>query len=330
MPLSGKNVLVTGSNGFVGSFLTETLLKEGAEVFCLVRKTSNLRWLKDLKVRFVYGDISDKSSLKGIFKNIDYVFHTAGVKKGFSKEDFLAVNYNGTKNLIEEVYRENPNVKKFVYISSMAVMGPSLDGKPICENNECKPISYYGESKLKGEEAVLSFSKKIPVTIIRPPAIYGPRDEDIYSIFKAVKLKVKPIFGFKRRYISLCYIKDLIEGTILTIKTDKSNGNIYIISDDKVYTWQEILDQIAMVLNVKSFTVKIPISLVFTSAYISELIARVSNTSTIFTRQKAKEMICDWHCDISKAKNELGFIPKYDISKGVPETAKWYKENSWL
>ncbi|MFH1825088.1 MAG: NAD-dependent epimerase/dehydratase family protein [Candidatus Firestonebacteria bacterium] len=328
--LNGKKALVTGSNGFVGSFLTERLLKEGMEVYCLVRKTSNLRWIKDLKVKFVYGDISDKDSLGGLFKNIDYVFHTAGLKKGWTKEDFLDVNYIGTKNLVEIIYKENPNIKKFVYISSLAVMGPSLDGKSINESNECKPVTYYGESKLRGEEAVLEFSKKIPVTIIRPPAIYGPRDEDIYSMFKAVKLKIKPIFGFKKRHISLCYVKDLIEGVILSTKTDKSNGRIYIIADDKIYAWKEILDEMAKTLEVKAFTIKIPVSVIFTSAYLSELVASVLNTSTIFTRQKVKEMIGDWPGDISKARNELGFVPEYDLHTGISETIKWYKENKWL
>lgn len=329
MLFNGKKVLITGSNGFVGSFLSDRLLKEGAEVHCLVRKTSNLRWLKNLDVKFAYGDISYKYSLKGLFKSIDYVIHTAGLKKGISKDDFIRVNYLGTKNLIKEAYNENPHIKKFIYISSMAVMGPSMDGKPICESNLCRPISYYGESKLKGEEAVLKFEDKVPVTILRPPAIYGPRDEDIYAMFKAVKLGIKPEFGFKQRFISLCYVGDLINAIVLSLKYENVNGT-YIIADENIYRWKEIQNKIAKVLNVRSFTIKIPVSVVFTSAFLSELVARVTNKSTIFTRQKVKELTGHWACDISKAKNELKFKPEYDLHRGVTETVKWYKENKWL
>ncbi|MEI7904205.1 MAG: NAD-dependent epimerase/dehydratase family protein [Candidatus Firestonebacteria bacterium] len=330
MPLQGKKAFVTGSNGFTGSFLTEELLKRGMEVHCLVRKTSNLRWIGNLNIKTVYGELTKPETLKGLLKGIDYIFHTAGVKQGRNWEDFASVNQRGTKNLLEAAVREAPGLKKFIYVSSMAVMGPSKDGSPVAETKGCKPVTFYGESKLKGEEAVFEFKHRLPVVSLRPPALYGPRDEDMLKMFFAVKMGVKPFFGFRKKYISLCYIDDFIQACVLSAEKDIKSGNAYFIADEQVYSWEDVHKEIAEALHVRAVKLKIPISLVFTTAFLSELVAKVSNRSTLFTRQKVREMLGQWVCDISKAKSELGFNPKYGIKQGIGISAKWYKENNWL
>lgn len=328
--------LVTGANGFVGSHLVERLLSRGYQVTCLVRKTSNLRWLSGLNVEYVYANISEKDTLKNALKEIDFVFHVAGLIKKYSclaksKEEYFKVNYKGTRNLLEVCLEGNPQIKRFVYISSQAAMGPGKDEQPLDETSPCNPITNYGKSKLKGEKIVLEYSSKLPVTIIRPPALYGPRDSDFLIIFGIVNKGLKTVLGKGESYVNLCYIEDLIDGIILAAESPKAIGQIYFIADDQVYPRREIPEIIAKVLNKKTITLRIPNALLFTVAFVSENIFRLLGKPVLLNVQKVKEISQKyWVCDVSKAKKELGFSPKYKLEEGAGKTARWYKEKGWL
>ena len=323
--------LVTGANGFVGSHLVEGLLSRGYQVICLVRKTSNLRWLSGLNVEYVYADISEKDSLKNVLKNVDFVLHVAGVTKAKSREEYFKANYQGTKNLIEVCVEDNPQIKRFVYVSSQAAVGPGKDGQPLDETSPCNPITDYGKSKLEGERIVLEYSSKLPVTIIRPPAVYGPRDSDILGFFKVANKGLKTLFGKGESYLSLCYIEDLVDGIILAAESPKAIGQIYFIADDQSYSWREAFGIIAKVLNKKTITLRIPNAFLFTIAFISENIFRLLGKPAVVNVQKVREITQKyWLCDVSKAKKELGFSPKYKLEEGAKKTVRWYKERGWL
>lgn len=326
-----SKALVTGANGFVGSHLVEGLLSKGYHVICLVRKTSNLRWLSGLNVEYVYADISEKESLKNVLKNVGFVFHVAGLTKAKTEEEYFKANYQGTKNLIEACIEDNPQIKRFVYISSQAAVGPGKDDQPLDETAPCNPVTDYGKSKLEGEKIVLEFSLKLPVTIIRPPAVYGPRDSDILSFFKVANKGFKTLFGKGESYLSLCYIEDLVDGIILAAESPKAIGQIYFIADDQIYSWGEAFQIIAKVLNKKTITLRIPKSFLYTIAFVSENIARLLGKPTVINVQKVREITQKyWLCDVSKAKRELGFSPKYPLEEGAKKTVKWYKEKGWL
>jgi nucleoside-diphosphate-sugar epimerase len=334
-----SKALVTGANGFVGSHLVEGLLSKGYHVICLVRKTSNLRWLSGLNVEYVYADISEKESLsreagsfgKNVLKDVDFIFHVAGLTKAKTEEEYLKANYEGTKNLLEACVKDNPQIKRFVYISSQAAVGPGKDDRPLDETAPCNPITDYGKSKLKGEKIVLEFSSKLPVTIIRPPAVYGPRDSDILSFFKVANKGFKTLFGKGESYLSLCYIEDLVDGIILAAESPKATGKIYFIADDQIYSWREAFKIVAKVLNKKTITLKIPKAFLYSIAFISENIARLLGKPTVINMQKVREITQRyWLCDVSKAKRELGFSPKYPFEEGAKKTVRWYKEKGWL
>ncbi len=325
----GERALITGGNGFAGSFLAAELVKMGLEAHCLVRSTANLRWLEGLKVKLVFGEFTKKNNLKGLLSGIDYVFHCAGAKQGRDWADFANVNVLGTRNLVEGVLAEAPKLKRFVYVSSMAAMGPS-GSLPSKEEQTCSPLTFYGTSKLKGEEEVLRRKSVIPSVILRPPAVYGPRDEDMLAMFKAVKFGVKPVFGFKEKRLNLCYVYDLVQGCVLAADAQVKSGSVYNIADEQSHTWEEVYREMSAALKTKALKIKIPVGLILTSALISELLAKAAGKSTIFTRQKVREMSCDWACDIGKARAELGYKPVYDIKKGIALTAQWYIENGWL
>lgn len=323
--------LVTGANGFVGSHLVEGLLDKGYQVRCLVRKTSNKRWLSGLEVEYTYADIAEKSSLKDALKGIDFVFHVAGLTKAKSRDEYFRANAEGTKNLVEACLEENPRLQKFIYVGSQAAVGPGDTKQPLNEEAPCRPVTYYGESKLEGERIVLQHISKLPVTVIRPPAVYGPRDSDMLGFFKVANKGFRISFGRGESFLSLCYVKDLINGIILAAESPEASGKIYFIADDKIYSWREAFKIIAKVLNKRTIPLKIPKSLLFFLAFISENFSKLLGRTAAFNTQKAKEITQRyWGLDISKAKAELGFLPKYDLKRGAKETVRWYKEKGWL
>jgi nucleoside-diphosphate-sugar epimerase len=326
-----KKALVTGSNGFIGSFLTKKLLQEGFKVRALVRKTSNLRWTKDLPIEIFYGKLTEPETLKEAVKDVDYIFHNAALKRAFTEAEYDAVNYLGTKNLIETCLRESPNIKRFIYISTLEVVGPSTKDKPVNEETPCKPITFYGSSKLKGEAEILRHSKSLPLTIIRSPAIYGPRDEDFLSLFKAIAWHIAPHPGTKQKFLSLCYIDDLIQGIWLASQKEEAKGQIYFIADENICSYHEFLEAIAKALGVRSVKIMIPDALVLMTGLINDGIAKIKSKPAILNRQKALAMIQKgWLCDTSKAKAELGFQAKISLKEGISRTVNWYRNHGWL
>jgi len=323
--------LVTGSNGFIGSHLVEKLLQMKQEVFCLVRKTSNLQWIKKLPVTFVEGDVTNFNSLLSAVKDIDYIFHIGGIVRARSEAEFYQINHIGTENLLAACLQQHINLKKFIYVSSQAAAGPCLYKKPRHESDPDQPISVYGKSKLKAESAVLNYQHHFPITIIRPPSVYGPRDDDILEIFKYVRLGVKLLSGMREKYISLIHISDLVDGIILASQNDRSNGKVYFISNDEYYSIAEIQSAIAQAMNIKTITIRAPEILIDLLAAMSETIAKIRRRAALLNKDKALEMKQRfWLVDNSRIKNELGFSPKISLQDGIEETLKWYLNEGWL
>lgn len=319
--------LVSGCNGFIGSHLVEALERRGYSVTCLIRKTSNLKWLEGLDVKFVYGDCTEKESLYKAVEGVDYVYHLAGVVRAVDRETYYRVNFLGTRNLLEVCNKINRNIKKFVYLSSQAAVGP-INPKG---EWDCHPISDYGKSKLKGELVVHSYRDRLPVLIIRAPAIYGPRDKDIYTYFKFLKRRVKPVPGNGEGHINLFYVGDLIEGMILAVESESSSGETYFFADERSYSWKEAADKAAQALGVKAIEINIPGWLILVFAFLSEFSLGITHRPAFIDRQKAKEILHEgWFYDMSKARERLGFKPRFSLEEGLRITAGWYKDNGWL
>lgn len=318
--------LVTGATGFIGSHLVEELISRGCEVTCLVRKTSELKWIDGLKTDIIYGDCEEEDSLSYIPQDSEYVFHLAGLTKARKDEDFFCVNVKGTENLLKAVSKKSADLKRFVYLSSLAAAGPGRDGRPVNETSEPMPVSRYGVSKLKGEEAVWRFNDTIPVTIIRPPAVYGPRDRDFYVLFKMIKKGFYPYFG--KCYYSIIYVDDLVKGIISAALSKEAENGIYFLSDGRIYSNSDITDEITNALNTRALKIRIPISVMKVLAEVSN---RLGRNVTIINRDKLREISnCYWVCDSSSAEKEFGFIPKVSIKEGIKWTADWYRIHQWL
>ena len=206
---------MTGGTGFIGSHLVEALLQRGIQVRCLLRKTSDLKWLKGLPIEVHWGDCNDKNSLREAVKGVDQVFHLAGVTKAVHEKTYFEVNAFGTENLIHACLENNPHIQKFIYLSSQAAAGPCRNGNKKRESDQCEPVSPYGQSKRMGEELALAHAHELPLLILRPSAVYGPRERDIYTFFKLLSKRIKPCLSGQDQHISLCYVEDIVQAILL-------------------------------------------------------------------------------------------------------------------
>ena len=322
------DALVTGATGFIGSHLVPRLLERGYKVRCLVRQASSLEKLEGLDVEFFPGNLGDPASLGRAVRGVDYVFHLAGLTKTGKSREFYDINACGTENLVEAAVAENPGLRKFVYLSSHAAAGPSLNGGLLTEEKEPQPVSHYGRSKLMGEKAVLGRSSRIPVVVLRPTSVYGPGDRDVYLLFKAIKKGIFPYWGAGR--YSLLYVEDLAEGIIAAAEAgaDKSDGKVFFLSDGNVYTNSEIAETIADALSAHPLKLPLPRFLLYAAALFSALAGKDSG---IINLDKLREMgFPNWCCDPGRAIREIGFLPKITLKEGAKWTVNWYRIRQWL
>jgi nucleoside-diphosphate-sugar epimerase len=325
-------ILVTGGTGFIGSHLVETLLRrEGMEVRCLVRRKSDLRWLKDLPVEFFYGDCNDPESLKGAVKDVDQVFHVAGLTRAVDEETLFRVNALGTENLIHACLEHNPRVQKLLYLSSQAAAGPCQNGGKKKESDPCQPVSSYGRSKRRGEELALDHADRLPIVILRPSAVYGPREKDIFTYVKLLSRRIMPCFSAPDQCISLCYVQDIVRAMIQASEKETAGGDIFFVSDGHDYRTEEIGEAFARALEVSPVRIPIPTWLISGIAFFSDHWSRWSGKPALISRGKVEEMVQKhWRCDISKARTLLGFEPGVSLEEGAVLTVEWYRKENWL
>jgi dihydroflavonol-4-reductase len=323
--------LVTGSTGFIGSHMVEALLEKGIDVRCLVRPGSNLRWLNDRNVEKVVGDCRDRCSLQAAVAGVDYVFHLAGVVRARGYEDYFLSNSLGTRNLLHACLRCNPGLDRFVLVSSQAAAGPSPDGRPVKESDAARPISAYGWSKLLAEKEVLERKGDLPAVVVRPSPVYGPRDRDFHSLFKMIKLGLRPVIGREERYIHLTYVRDVVEGAWLASQGERTCGNVYFLADERSYNWREIGQVLGTALHKKTRQLTIPKSISWVIARVAELWAALLRKPATLNREKRREMLARyWLCDTSRAREDLGFRVDHPLPVGAENTARWYRDNGWL
>lgn len=326
-------ILITGATGFVGSHIADQLIEKGHEVRCIARKTSNLRWLENKPLEIVEASLGDIHSLEKAVAGVDYIYHIAGLTFAKNYEEFLKGNRDGTRNIIEATLEVNPNIKRFVFMSSQTVAGPSESlEKPVTEELLPQPITSYGKSKKAAEDEVLKHKDKLPVTIVRAPAVYGPRDTAIHGIFQAAKYGFGVLIGFKPKYVSLIHSEDLARGTIMAAESEKAISQIYFISSDEFYTWDQIGKIIKNHMNKKFYIgLKLPHFLVLTVAGISEFLGKFSSKPPVFNYEKGIDFIQSyWTCSTEKARNDLGYQQLISIDYGIKQTIQWYKKHGWL
>lgn len=320
---------VTGGTGFIGSHLVDTLIANETwdDVRCLVRNRE--KWLENKEYTKIPGDLHAISAIRKGMENVDTVFHLAGVVMAKSQREFDYANVDATENIIRSA--EKAGVKKLVILSSLAAAGPS-NGTPKSEGDPMNPVSMYGESKKRMESLIHEIAPKdMSITILRPPAVYGPREDQIFTLFKMMKNGIAPIVGDGYEpELSMVYVQDVIQGIIKAEKQNQTGINTYFISGEKITNWNEIKDIVATVLGKKSLAIKLKPQWVKKIAGAIETTASFFGSYPVVNREKANEMILEWTCSIEKAKKELDYHPEYSLEEGISRTLRWYKKHGWL
>jgi nucleoside-diphosphate-sugar epimerase len=323
--------LVTGASGFIGSHLVESLLQKNIQVRCLLRSTSSRAWLKGLTIEEVEGDLFDRAALARGVEGVDYIYHSAGVTKAKTAEEYFRGNAEGTATLLDAARQHAPGLRRFVLLSSQTAAGPSPSATPITEDAPCRPITNYGRSKRRAEEIVLAAAAGMPVTVTRPPVVFGPRDKDVYEFFRTMSRGLQPSVGFGEKAVSMIHVADLVRGIIMAAESERGAGQVYFISSPTVYTWRDIGDITKRILEKWVLRVRVPESGVYVIAAVAEAMSFFSSKAALINFEKARDMVQDyWTCDAGKAKRDFGFEAQMSLEAGIADTVAWYKKNGWL
>ncbi len=324
-------IFITGISGFLGSHVAETLQQQGHEIFALVRKTSKLNHV-NFHFHPIESELPYTENLSTVLAQVDAVIHIAGKVKALSQKEFEETNALGSYNLAQTCLKANPKPKIFIYVSTIAVLNPSLDGNDFCiPPDKCHPLSWYGQSKLNGEKALQCLKDKMRVIILRPPVLYGPRDEELFPLFKAIKRGFAPLYGDGSNQLSLCYVKDVADCIAGFIASPPPQDEIYCLDDGILHTWKSLATTISKSLNKKIYTLPIPSFLFPIGAFFTQLYAKLTSKAQIFTLNKLKEMKqTSWLCGYEKLAKERGWKPKISLEQGAQLTYQFYQENKWL
>lgn len=328
-PLDHAIVFVTGASGFIGSHLVDALLQRHCTVHCLVRRTSDLRWLDRTKVQIHYGDLEGSFSLEKCLQKTDYVFHCAGLTIAKTRQEFFNVNATACQSLYEQCVKYGKHIKRIVHISSLASVGTALPDLPVDENTPTRPLTYYGKSKLAGEEIALKFLSSLPLVILRPPVVYGPREVNFFAFIDAIAKGWNLKIGPDDRVLSLIYITDLVEAMLLaaTHPVSEKGDGVYFITDGNCYRWKDLVEISAKVLNVRPRSIRIPDGLLSFTGLMLEFLSIYQKKAPLLDSQRVIDLRqSTWTASSKKFFDRFEFQPQYDFKKGLEETVNWHKK----
>lgn len=327
-----KKVLITGASGFVGYHLIEEALKADLDVVAAVRSGSDCSHLSAFDIQYVNLNYTDVGLLQKALEDqrYDFIIHAAGTTKAKTKADYDLVNATYTRNLALAALKADINLEKFVFVSSLAALGPLTDlSAKITDNTPPHPVTNYGASKVLAEQYLAELTA-LPLITIRPTAVYGPREKDLFILFNSINKGLEPYIGQFTQQLSFVYVKDLVS-VIIDALTATAVRSAYNISDGGVYDRYALASYAKKALNRKAFKFHLPVSVVALLAAIMDFIYTNSKNTPTLNKEKMAELTAvNWACDIEHAKSDLNYVPEYNLEKGVMQTIKWYKLNNWF
>ncbi len=324
-------VLVTGANGFVGSHLTEALLAREYRVRCMVRESSDVQYIEHLPVEWAHADLRDAGQLRRACQDVDIVCHCAALTRAVDEETFLRVNARGTEALARAAMEASPGLQRFLYISSQGAAGYA-DGPDdyLDESRLPRPLDWYGRSKLAAEQALHALDGHLPVTILRPAVVFGPRDRDVYTYFDLVNKHLELSLGREERWLSLIYVHDLVDLIILALESERAVGQTYFATAWAT-TYTKVGRMVARVMDKRTVRVTVPLVALEPIVLVAKVQERLTGKPALLNEQRVLNMRQPYLLySGEKAQRELGFAPKHDLETALIETAAWYREHGWL
>ena len=323
--MAQEKILITGASGFIGSFLVEEALAAGMEVWAAVRGTSSRAYLRDGRIHFIELNLSDcqqmEEALRG--KGFDYVVHAAGATKALRNETFYRVNADGTSNLVHALEATSPSMKRLIFISSLSVFGPVREQMPyseICDDDTPRPNTAYGRSKLAAEEW-LRKNAKVPFTILRPTGVYGPREKDYMMMADSIRRGIDVAVGYKRQDLTFVFVKDVAQAVFKAMKSAKTVGKAYFLSDGEVYSSRTFSDLIIAELERKHvLRLTLPLWVLRAVCAVSDAYSHLTGRlSTLNNDHYNILKQRNWRCDITPATTDFDYKPEWKLPDGVRE-----------
>lgn len=337
-------ILVTGASGFIGYHLLKALAKRGEEVACLVRKTSKVQQLEEFRPAWLYGDVTDPASVRAAVAGKSVVYHLAGCIKSLSAEQMRQVNADGVRN-VARACAEQANPPVLVVVSSLAAAGPSTANRPRVESDSPAPVSVYGQTKRAGELAAQEFAGQTPITVLRPPIVFGEGDRVTAEMFRSIhRFRTHLVVSWRAHRFSLIHAEDLALAMIQAAERGQrlapANGEteqpdsdgIYFIADPEQPTYGNLGRMVATSVGRRGVVV-IPIALpvAWSVAGCSELVGRIRGQAPFLNFDKMREASAgSWTCSPQKAAEELGFTAAAPLAARLQQTADWYRKEGWL
>jgi nucleoside-diphosphate-sugar epimerase len=318
-----KRLALTGATGFVGSHLLDRL--RDREVALLVREERAAAALAGPRRTVVRGGVDDERALVALAEGADVVFHVAGMIAARTEAEFLAANRDGTAAVARACARAG--VRRLVYVSSLAVTGPSEAGRPVHDDTRPRPVTPYGRSKLAGEEALRASG--VAHAIVRPPVVYGPRDRQILRLFRLAKRGLVPLLGDGTQLLSLIHAADLADA--LVAAADAPAGRVYHAAHPAIVTQRELAEAIGRAVGRSPRCLPLPAPVVRAALAASGLASRLTRRPTLLDPAKAPELLAAaWTCTADGLARETGWHARVPLAEGLAQTAAWYRGAGWL
>ncbi|WP_420455091.1 NAD-dependent epimerase/dehydratase family protein [Rubrivirga sp.] len=329
---SAPVAFVTGGTGFVGSHLVEELLGRGVAVRALVR--SDPKWLAGLDVETIPGDLHDADALRRGVYGATLVAHVAGLTRARTQAPLDRANVDGTRAVLDAV-RESGGAPRVLVTSSLEAMGPNRVGPnglavPATEADVPQPVSMYGVSKARMEDAVRREFSDLGVTVVRPPAVYGPREADLHEMVKGAARGLFPIVGRADvPRVSMVYVADLVRGMADLAEAPDAAGETYFVGT-RGYSWAEVRAAVEAAVGRKTVAVPIPGRVIGAVGALAERVGGLFGTLPPLTADKAEAARHAWVCSSEKAAESVGYAPRVGLAEGFARTVAWCRQHEWL
>lgn len=322
------NVFVTGATGFVGAHLVKALLARGDSVTALARRPAlaePLGWGNN--VRLLKGGLDDEAVLRQGCAGMDVVYHVAGKIAARDMAEFMATNRDGTANVLEAA--RDGGARRFLFVSSLAVSGPTEPGQPIDETRPPAPVTDYGRSKLAAE--VLVQAMPLPWTIVRPPVVYGEWDRGTLKIFQLAKRGILPVFGDGSQELSVIHAEDLARAIVAAATAPAAAGKVYFAAHPTTTTSRALAVSVAKALGKRSSVIGIPPLVARGVLWAAGTLAHIAGKATLLSADKGNEYLAPaWTCRSDALRRDAGWQAEIELETGLRRAANWYREVGWL